>query len=74
MPHRHAAHRHRPFSVVGDDQLPDVRIDGNGTVPMSDEQYTAAVHALAVLIDNWRASQTSATAPVTDDGERPLAA
>jgi hypothetical protein len=38
---------------------------------MADEQYTAAVHALAVLINDWRTSQ-AADGTGTADG--PLAA
>lgn len=72
MPKRsHSSHARRALSIVGDDPPPDVRIDGVGTVPMTDEQYAAAVHALAVLIENWRPNKTSTSA---DDAEFPLAA
>lgn len=77
MPRHPAVRRHRRLSVVGDDPLPEVRIDGVGTVPMSDEQYTAAVHALATLIQTWWAARTRHSRPATVDGEdteRPLAA
>jgi hypothetical protein len=77
MPDYRSAGRRRPLSVVGDDQLADIYVDGAGAVPMSGEQYTAAVHALAALIGAWRATQTHRTRPVAVDGEdadRPLAA
>lgn len=45
-------------SVVGDDVLPEVRVVDVGAVPMTDEQHANAVHALAVLIENWRATRT----------------
>jgi hypothetical protein len=72
MTHRRA-HRRRALTLVSDDQSPEARIDGVGTVAMSDEQHTTAVHALAVLIENWRACQTdlAVTEPAED---RPLAA
>lgn len=68
MPHHHTARRHRPLSIVSD-ALPDVRINGVGTMPMTDEQYAAAVRALAALIETWRATRTE---PIETD--RPLAA
>lgn len=55
--------RSRPLAIVGgDDPLPEVRIDGVDTVPMTEEQYTAAVHALATLIDAWRLTTHTGTA------------
>lgn len=69
MPDHRSAGRRRPLSVVGDDQLADIYVDGAGTVPMSDDQYTAAVHALAELIGAWRATQIRRTRPVAVDGE-----
>jgi hypothetical protein len=70
-----SSRRPRPLAVVGDDTLPDVRIDGVGTVPMSDEQYTAAVHSLAVLIDSWRViAHTGVVDTEPSDADRPLAA
>jgi hypothetical protein len=59
MPQNPRPPRHpRSLAVVRDDPLPDVRINGIGTVSMTDEQYAAAVHALAVLIDNWQVDRT----------------
>lgn len=70
--------RPRSLSVVGDDPLPDVRIDGVDTVAMTHERHTAAVRALAALIDNWRVTAHTSTAGAanTEPGEtdRPLAA
>lgn len=77
MPRHPAARRHRPLSVVGDDQLADIHVDGAGTVPMSDDQYTAAIQALAALIGTWRATQTRHPRPVAvdrEDADRPRAA
>ncbi len=64
-----------PLTLVGDDPLPDVQVDGVDTVAMTEQQYTAAVHALATLIDTWRATtQTGAADDGAGDGDRPLAA
>lgn len=51
---RSTRHRRPALSVVGDDALPEVRVVEVGTVPMTDEQRAAAVHALASLITTWR--------------------
>jgi hypothetical protein len=64
----------RALSVVGDDPLPDVRVVDIGTVPMTDEQYTAAVHALAALIDTWRSTQACLLASPAEDPDLPQAA
>jgi hypothetical protein len=61
------------LTFVSDEQSPDIRIDGVGTVVMSDEQHTAAVHALAALIENWRACRTD-LAVTEPDEDQPLAA
>lgn len=57
-------HRPRsPLTLTGADPLPEVHIDPAGVVAMSDEQYEAAVVALAVLIEGWRATRRP---PATD--------
>ena len=68
-----AANQHRSrrgFSLVGVDPLPEVHVDAADTVPMTDEQYTAAVTALAVLIEGWRDARPTPA----DADTRPLAA
>ena len=75
MPDRHRITRsHRPLSVVGDDQLPDVQVAAVGTVSMSDEQYTAAIHAVAALITNWHATRADEPTGDRDAHDRGLAA
>jgi hypothetical protein len=44
----------RALSIVGVDALPEVQVVDVGTVPMTEPQHAAAVHALAVLIAAWR--------------------
>ncbi|HEY3737686.1 MAG TPA: hypothetical protein VGL26_09590 [Jatrophihabitans sp.] len=70
----HSPRPRRALSIVSDDPLPGIRIDSVGTVPMTDEQYTAAVHALAALIETWRAAQACLPSPHSDNTEWPLAA
>lgn len=53
-------HRRSALSIVGDDTLPEVQVVEVGTVPMTDEQHTAAVHALAALIGSWRDARSKA--------------
>jgi hypothetical protein len=74
MPHRRHAHRRRALALVSDDQLPDVRIDGVATVPMTDDQHAAAVHALAALIDTWRTTQVRPSAAEPGKDDQPFAA
>lgn len=64
----------RALSVVGDDPLPDVRVVDVGTVPMTDDQHSAAVHALAALIDTWRATQACLPTSHAEDPDLPQAA
>lgn len=75
MPKNPRSPRRHPLTLVGDDPPPDVRVDGVDTVAMTEQQYTAAVHALATLIDTWRTTtQAGAVDDGAGDGDRPLAA
>lgn len=61
MPKNPRPTRRRPaLSAVGDDALPEVQVVGVGTVPMTDEQHTAAVRAFAALIGSWRDARSEA--------------
>lgn len=74
MTQRRRAHNPRPLSSVQAEQLPEVRIDSVGTVLMSEQQRTAAVEALAVLIEAWRAVTPQPSAHQPDNEEARLAA
>ncbi len=60
MPNNRRPHPRRSALsiVVADYTLSEVRVVEIGTVPMTDEQHTAAVHALAALIATWRDTRT----------------
>ncbi len=62
---------HRNLGPVPTPELPAVEVAEPGTVPMTDDQYTAAVKALGVLISQWRSDQAT-NGPA--DGDRPSAA
>lgn len=65
---RNSYRNHRPVTLP---EAAAVEVVEPGTVPMTDDQYSAAVKALAVLISQRRSAQTT-TGP-TGTG-RPLAA
>ncbi len=58
----------RSLTLLSSAELAVVEVAEPGTVAMTDEQYAAAAHALAVLINEWRDSQRA------DDPGLPAAA
>lgn len=74
MAQRRRGHHRCLSSSVRTEELPEVRIDSAGTVLMSEQQHTAAVEALAVLIEAWRAAIPQPSAHEPGDEEARLAA
>ncbi len=59
---------HRNLRPLPSPELAAVEVVEPGTASMTDDQYTSAVKALAVMINKWRASQS------TDGANLPWAA